>query len=157
MVNFTCHLRRYLCRLTGMAGGVMSRRKSRVTRNRTSSPPESTRNTYHALPALTLRVPFVLYTTRGQRHQRTAALEMWHDRLPSRRKHWPPFHLTSIDTSMLQLYPPSITRERRTGRPASTTWPGRCSLVHTDFRTFYLVFQTLQILNLCYIILLDTI
>ena len=53
MVNFTRHLKRYCRRLTGMTGGVMSRGKSRVTRDRTSSPPESTRNTYHTLPALT--------------------------------------------------------------------------------------------------------
>ena len=42
--------------------------KSRVTRDRLSLPPESTRNTYHALPALTLPVPSVPCTTRGQRH-----------------------------------------------------------------------------------------
>ena len=36
-----------------MTGGVMSRRKSRVTRDRTSSPPESTRSTYYALPVHT--------------------------------------------------------------------------------------------------------
>ena len=39
-----------------MIGGVMYQGKSRVTRDRTSSPPESTQNTYHALTALTLPV-----------------------------------------------------------------------------------------------------
>ena len=130
VVIFTCHLKRYLCRLTGMTGGVMSRGKSHVTRDRTSSPPESSRNTYKALPALTLPVPSVLYTTRGQRHKRTTALEMRHDRLPSSRKHWSPWRFTSIDTSMPRLSPPSIAREQRTGRTASTTWPGTCSLGH---------------------------
>ena len=37
----------------------MSRGKSRVTRDRTSSPPEGTRNTYHALRALKLTYPAV--------------------------------------------------------------------------------------------------
>ena len=122
-----------------MTGGVMSREKSRETRDRTLSAPESSRNTY--------------YMTRGRRHQRTAALEMQDDRLPSGHKHWQPWRLTSIDTLVLRLPPPSITGERFTGRPAVTTWPGRDSLGHTDLRTLYLVFQTLQILNLCYLIL----
>ena len=33
----------------------------------------------------------------------------------------------------------SIVRERRTGRLAVTTWPGRCSLGHTGLRTLHLV------------------
>ena len=56
VVNFTRHLKRYSGQLTGMTGGVMSRGKSRMARDRISSPPESTRNNYHALPALTLPV-----------------------------------------------------------------------------------------------------
>ena len=45
VVNFTRHLKRlFLVKLTGMTGGFMSRGKSRVTRDRTSSPAESTRN-----------------------------------------------------------------------------------------------------------------
>ena len=94
-----------------MTGGVMSRRKSRVTRDCTSSPPESTWNTL--LSALTLPVPSVPYTKRGQRHQRTAALEMRHDRRPSRSKHWPPWWLASFDTSMLQSSSTSILDESR--------------------------------------------
>ena len=34
----------FFIKLRGMTGGVMSQGKSRVTRDRTSSPPESTRN-----------------------------------------------------------------------------------------------------------------
>ena len=37
--------------------------KSRMARDRTSSPPESTRKTNHSLPALTLPVPSVPYDT----------------------------------------------------------------------------------------------
>ena len=52
--------------------------------------------------------------------------------------------------------PPSIVEERLIWRPAGTTWPGKDSLGHTDPRTLYLVFQTLGILKLCYLILLQT-
>ena len=106
----------------------------------TSSPPESTRNTYHALPALTLPVPSVPYTTRGQRHQRTATLEMRHKPPESRGKHWPPWRLTRFEISMLRSSPPVIVGERRTGRPAAATWPGRRILGHIDPRTWHLVF-----------------
>ena len=147
------HLRQYylkifFIKLTGMTGGVMSRGKSRMTRDRTSLPPESTRNTYYALPALTLPVPSVPYTSWGQRHQRTAVLEMRHDRLPCKSKHWLLWRLTSFEILILRLSPPSIVGERRTGRPAATTWPARHILWHIDPRTWYLVFSTFVMLNL---------
>ena len=88
---------------------------------------------------LTIPVPSVPCTTRGRRYQRTASLEMRHSRLPSRRKHWQPWRLARIDTSMLQLSPPLIARERRTGGPAWITWPKRCSLGHTDLRTISII------------------
>ena len=45
--------------------------------------PRALENTYHSLLSLALPVPSVPYTARGQQHQRTAALEMRHNRLPS--------------------------------------------------------------------------
>ena len=118
--------------------------------------PRALENTYQYLPALTLPVPSVLYAIRGRQHQRTAALEMRHNRLPSWCKHRPPCRLSSHDVSMLQSSPPSIIGERRTRRPDATTWPGRRTLGRIDPGTWYLVLLTFVIQNLCRMTWMDT-
>ena len=52
--------------------------------------------------------------------------------------------------------PPSIVGERRTRRADATTWPGRRTLGHIDPGTWYLVFLTFAILNLCLMMWMDT-
>ena len=139
-----------------MTGGVMSRGKAVWRETALRRHPRALENTSHSLAALTLPVLSDPYTARGQQHQRTTALEMRHNQLPSSVKHWLPWRLLIFEVSMLRSSPPSIVGERCTGRPATTTWPGRCTPGHKDPRTWYLVFSTFVILNLCRMIWMDT-
>ena len=66
--------------------GYVQRGKSPLVRDRTSSPPENTCNTYHALPVHTLPLPSVPCTLRGWLHQEATLLESRHDRFSSRQQ-----------------------------------------------------------------------